>query len=139
MNDRPREFDPQDPRLTAEPPHVAHPSEPLPRDPLVRDSLAYDPLDPVPPVTRSSGRAGLVLLAMVAALFVIGFIAFSGPGVDDNPTAGIPNEPATQEEILPNATQPVAPNPGMVQPEAPAAAPQPVNPAPTESTPAPAE
>lgn len=37
-----------------------------------------DPLYPPPPAPMNTARAGLVLLAMVAALFVIGFIAFSG-------------------------------------------------------------
>lgn len=41
--------------------------------------LAYDLQKPVPPAPRSSTQAGIVLLAIVAALFVIGFIAFSGP------------------------------------------------------------
>lgn len=114
MNDRPNEFDPRDPRTTLESPHIARPSDPL----------AYDPLNPVPPAPRSSARAGLVLLAMVAALFVIGFIAFSGSGVDENPTAGIPPANPDQELIVPGNNEPVAPNPGMTQQEAPAAAPQ---------------
>jgi hypothetical protein len=121
MNDRPRDYDPRDPRTPLDAPHIARPSDPL----------AYDPLDPVPPAPRSSARAGLVLLAMVAALFVIGFIAFSGPGVDENPTAGIPANNPDQELIVPGDNEPVAPNPGMMQPQAPAAAP-----APTETAPA---
>lgn len=107
MNDRPRDFDPLDPRAPLEAPH-ARPSDPL----------AYDPLNPVPPAPRSSARAGLVLLAMVAALFVIGFIAFSGTGVDDNPTAGIPPANPDQEMIVPGTNEPVSPNPA--QPQAPA-------------------
>ncbi len=121
MNDRPRELDPRDPRAGLEAPHIARPSDPL----------AYDPLNPVPPAPQSNARAGLVLLAMVAALFVIGFIAFSGPGVDENPTATIPGEPARQE-ILPGAQQPVTPNPTTIQPEAPSAAPAQPQTAPVE-------
>jgi len=110
MNDRPREYDP---RLEA--PHGVRP-----------DPLVYDPLNPVPPAPKSSARAGLVLLAMVAALFVIGFIAFSGPGVDEDPTASIPAQPGTQEQILPGNAEPIAPNPGVA-------------PAPQETAPAPSE
>ncbi len=113
MATNPREFDPLDPRADAV------------ERPRTVDPLAYDPVNPVPPAPRSSARAGLVLLAMVAALFVIGFIAFSGdPGVDSNPTATIPSDPAIQ-------TQPIAPSPAQPPAaDAPAAAPAPATPAP---------
>jgi hypothetical protein len=126
MNDRITPLDPRDPRTPLETQHAARPSDPL----------AYDPIDPVPVAPRSSARTGIVLLAMVAALFVIGFIAFSGPDVDENPTATIP---AQEEELLPSA-EPLTPNPTMTQPEAPAATPAPTEMAPaTPATPAPIE
>lgn len=117
MNDRPSEYDPR-----LEKPLGARP-----------EPLAYDPLNPVPPAPRSSARAGIVLLAMVAALFVIGFIAFSGPSVDETETATIP--PAGEQVILPG-NDPVAPNPGAIQQEEPAAAPAPTETAPAETLPA---
>ena len=113
-----------------------------PRDP------AADPIDPrtgyVDPrqnttVVRNGGgsRAGLALAAVLAALLVIGFVAFTGnDSVDPNTTASTPG--ATTEQTV-RPSEPVAPS--ATQPEAapatpPAAAPAPAdNMAPTPATP----
>jgi len=118
MNTDPRGRDPLDPRDPAADPRVGY------TDPRISDRVE---------ARRSSSRAGLALAAIVAALLVIGFIAFTGSnGVDDTPTASTGNE----RVIVPGddgaTTQPATPAPTpaepqaapSTQPQAPAAAPQ---------------
>ena len=120
MNNDPRR-DPLDPRDPA--------ADPTYRDPRVVNQTA---------VTPGSGRGGLALAAVLAALLVIGFIAFTGnnEGVDPNPTASTGD---STEEILPG-TEPAAPSADQMQPaepaNPPAAAPAPEdNPAGTSTAP----
>jgi hypothetical protein len=82
--------DPLDPRDPA--------SDPAYRDPRVVNQTAVHP---------GSGRGGLAIAAVLAALLVIGFIAFTGndEGVDPNPTAAT----GTTQEVLPGA-EPAAPS-----------------------------
>jgi len=134
----------------------------LPPDRDPRDPLGMDPLDPATPRTpysdpqvvnnvdaRSGSRTGLAVAAVIAALLVIGFIAFSGPGsdVDTNTTAtpgtpteqvvppsspttpapdAAPSSPAPAENAAPSAPAPSAPA------EPPASSPQPAQPAPAQ-------
>lgn len=115
------------------------------RDPLDPRDPAADPIERsayVDPrvvnkteVYPSSGRSGLALAAVLAALLVIGFIAFTGTneGVDPNTTAtpGV----TTEEELIPGS-EPVTPSPDAIAPteEAPAAE-QPIEEAPAEPAP----
>jgi len=123
MNNDPRQRDPMEPRDPA--------ADPEYRDPRIVNQTAVSP---------GSGRGGLALAAVLAALLVIGFIAFTGnnEGVDPNPTASTEN--GTQE-ILPG-TEPSAPSATQTQPAEPAtppaAAPEPQenNPAGTGTAPA---
>ena len=112
------------------------------RDPLAPRDPTADPAYHDPRVVNQtavhpgSGRGGLAIAAVLAALLVIGFIAFTGnsDGVDPNPTAA--TGPATQE-ILPG-TEPVTPSPdatGAQSATPPAAAPQENNPAGTGTAP----
>lgn len=115
MDNDPRLRDPLDPRDPA--------ADPAYRDPRVVNQTA---------VTPGSGRGGLALAAVLAALLVIGFIAFTGnnESVDPNPTAST----GTTQEILPG-TEPAAPAADQMQPAAPATPPA-AAPAPTETAPA---
>lgn len=103
-----------------------------PRDPAADPRVGYtDPrVDNRVEVRSGGSRAGLALAAIVAALLVIGFIAFSGgTGVDDTPTAST----GQQNVIVPGNDGATAPPPATTapveqaptaQPQAPAAAPQ---------------
>jgi hypothetical protein len=112
------------------------------------DPRRHDPLDPRDPVadrpgytdprysnqtvvTGGGGRAGLAIAAIVVALLVIGFIAFSGggDGVDTTPTAStedstviVPGGDGTEPQPQPEA-QPAQP----AQPAAPETAPPPAD------------
>jgi hypothetical protein len=117
MNEDPRQRDPLDPRDPA--------ADPDYRDPRVVNQTAVSP---------GSGRGGLALAAVLAALLVIGFIAFTGndEGVDPNPTAATGTD---TQEVLPG-TQPATPDATEPEPaEPPAAAPQEQNPAGTGTAP----
>ncbi|MBN9038377.1 MAG: hypothetical protein J0H53_20120 [Rhizobiales bacterium] len=110
MNTDPRWRDPLDPRDPAADPRVGY------TDPRVANRVE---------VREGGSRAGLALAAIVAALLVIGFIAFSGgPGVDDTPTAST----GQQNVIVPgdgaSAPQPATPAPAEPQQAAPSAQPQ---------------
>ena len=110
MNTDPRWRDPLDPRDPAVDPRVGY------TDPRVANRVE---------VREGGSRAGLALAAIVAALLVIGFIAFSGgPGVDDTPTAST----GQQNVIVPGdgagAPQPATPAPAEPQQAAPSAQPQ---------------
>lgn len=108
--------DPLDPRGPAVDPTL----DPTYRDPRVVNNTTVHP--------GSSSRGGLAIAAVLAALLVIGFIAFTGSAdVDPNPTAAT----GTTEEILPG-TEPVAPSmdaTGTQPARPPAAVPQENNPA----------
>lgn len=111
--------DPMDPRDPA--------SDPAYRDPRVVNQTAVHP---------GSGRGGLAIAAVLAALLVIGFIAFTGnnEGVDPNPTAATGTD---TQEILPG-TEPATPSMDATGDEPatpPAAAPEEENPAGTGTAP----
>jgi len=116
----------------------------LPPDRDPRDPLGMDPLDPAAPRTtysdphvvnnvdaRGGSRTGLAVAAVIAALLVIGFIAFSGPAndVDSNTTATTGTQ--TEQAVPPSSPTTPAPN---AAPSSPAPAENnaaPANPAPT--------
>jgi len=114
MNTDPRPHDPLDPRDPAADPRVNY------GDPRVTNRID----------ARSGGsRAGLALAAIVAALLVVGLIAFSGSSVDETPTAST----GEQGVIVPgeDAGQPAQPQemaPATPEPDAPAAVPPQENP-----------
>lgn len=105
-----------------------------PRDPTV-DPAYHDPrVVNQTAVHPGSGRGGLAIAAVLAALLVIGFIAFTGnsDGVDPNPTAAT----GTDTQVIIPGTEPVTPSPDALQPATPpAAAPQEDNPAGTGTAP----
>lgn len=116
MNNDPRQRDPLDPRDPA--------ADPTYRDPRIVNQTAVSP---------GSGRGGLALAAVLAALLVIGFIAFTGnnEGVDPNPTAST----GTTQEVLPG-TEPAAPSADQMQPAEPASPPAAAPEQPQEEAPA---
>lgn len=118
-------------------------NDPRLRDPLAPRDPAADPAYHEPrtvnqtTVAPGGGRGGLALAAVLAALLVIGFIAFTGnnEGVDPAPTASTGSE--TTLEVQPSE-EPAAPSADQVLPQVdePAAAPQEDNPAGTGTAPA---
>lgn len=124
MSDNLRPRDPLDPRPDPAGIDPLAPGEPLPPHEQPRTVQYTD--------ARGGSGAGIVVAAVLAVLLVIGFIAFTGEGVDPETTATVPGPAATDEVVPPAASPQPAPAPAPAQEaEPPAAAPE-AEPAPVE-------